>query len=177
MPAKIRLQRHGKKGRPFFHIVVADSRAPRDGRFIERIGAYNPITDPATIELNTERAAEWMMKGAQPTDTAKAILSYKGVMHRVHFNKGVAKGALTQEQADAKHESWMQEKSGKIDSKKIRLADASRIVLSTRLENESKVSEARAEALKKKAAEATFTPEETTQEADATASDETPSET
>ena len=104
MPTKIRLQRHGKKGKPYFHIVVADGRAPRDGRFIERIGSYNPITNPATIEIDNDRATDWMMKGAQPTDTTRAILSYKGVLFRVHLNKGVAKGMLTQEQADAKYD-------------------------------------------------------------------------
>lgn len=173
MSAKIRLQRHGKKGRPFFHIVVADSRAPRDGRFIERIGSYNPITDPATIDLNTERAAEWMMKGAEPTDTAKAILSYKGVMFRVHLNKGVAKGAITQEQADAKYDIWIQEKANKIDAKKTRLSDASKKDHSSRIAQELKVSDARAEAIKKKAAEALFTPEEVSPEADTAPAAET----
>ena len=153
MPVKIRLQRHGKKGRPFFHIVVADSRAPRDGRFIERIGAYNPITDPATIELNTERAADWMMKGAQPSETAKAILSYKGVMYRVHLNKGVEKGAITQEQADAKFGTWNEQKSGKIEAKKTRLSTESSEAMKARLAQEAKVNEARIENQKKREAE------------------------
>ena len=173
MSAKIRLQRHGKKGRPFFHIVVADSRAPRDGRFIERIGSQNPITDPATIDLNTERAAEWMMKGAEPTDTAKAILSYKGVMFRVHLNKGVAKGAITQEQADAKYDVWIQEKANKIDAKKTRLSDATKKDHTSRIAQELKVSDARAEAIKKKAAEALFTPEEVSPEAESAPATET----
>jgi small subunit ribosomal protein S16 len=165
MPVKIRLQRHGKKGRPFFHIVVADSRAPRDGRFIERIGSYNPITDPATIELNTDVAASWMMNGAQPSETAKAILSYKGVLYRVHLNKGVAKGVMTQEQADEKFIAWTQEKHNKIDAKKKRLSDDTDKTLKSRLAAESKVKEARAEALKKKELEATFTPEAAPEEA------------
>lgn len=161
MPVKIRLQRHGKKGRPFFHIVVADSRAPRDGRFIERIGSYNPITDPATIELNTDLASAWMMKGAQPSDTAKAILSYKGVLYRVHLNKGVEKGVMSQEQADAKFAAWSDEKTNKIDTKKKRIADDSDKSSKARLVAESKVKDARADALKKKELEATFTPEVT----------------
>lgn len=154
MPAKIRLQRHGKKGKPFFHIVVADSRAPRDGRFIERIGSYNPITNPATIEIDNDRATDWLMKGAQPTDTTRAILSYKGVLYRVHLNKGVAKGMLTQEQADAKFDTWLQEKANKIDSKKKRLAEGKSKVMSARLENEAKVNQARMEARKIREAEA-----------------------
>ncbi|MBL7925054.1 MAG: 30S ribosomal protein S16 [Bacteroidia bacterium] len=156
MPTKIRLQRHGKKGKPFFHIVVADGRAPRDGRFIERIGSYNPISNPATIDIDTDRAADWMMKGAQPTDTTRAILSYKGVLYRVHLNKGVEKGKLTQEQADAKFEAWLQEKAGKIESKKKKIADSKNSVLSTRLENEAKVNAARLEERKRKEAEATL---------------------
>ena len=158
MPTKIRLQRHGKKGKPFFHIVVADGRAPRDGRFIERIGSYNPISNPATIDIDTDRAADWMMKGAQPTDTTRAILSYKGVLYKVHLNKGVSKGVLTQEQADAKFEAWVQEKANKIDSKKKSIADSKAKALSSRLATESKVNEAREEARKRKEAEAALTP-------------------
>ena len=142
MPAKIRLQRHGKKGRPFFHIVVADSRAPRDGRFIERIGSYNPISNPATIDLNIEKATEWIMNGAQPTDTTRAILSYKGVLYRVHLNKGVTKGALTQEQADAKFSAWMEANTNKIENKKSRLATEKSKDSSARLAAETKANEA-----------------------------------
>jgi len=122
MPVKIRLQRHGKKGFAFFHIVIADGRAPRDGKFIEKIGTYNPNTNPATIELNNEKALSWLKKGAQPTDTARAILSYKGVMLKLHLDKGVAKGALTPEQVDAKMEKWLQEKQSKIEGKVSNLA-------------------------------------------------------
>jgi small subunit ribosomal protein S16 len=154
MPTKIRLQRHGKKGRPFYHIVVADSRAPRDGRFIERIGSYNPISNPATIDIDSNRALDWMMKGAQPTETARAILSYKGILYRVHLAKGVAKGSITQELADSKYEAWMQEKAGKIEQKKSRLAENSSRSLKARLEAEAKVNEARLEARKVKEAEA-----------------------
>jgi small subunit ribosomal protein S16 len=114
MAVKIRLQRRGRKKRPFYHIVVADARAPRDGRFIEKIGIYNPMTTPATIDLNRDRAFEWLMNGAQPTHTARAILRFKGVMYRKHLQRGVEKGALTQEQADTMLANWIAEKDAKI---------------------------------------------------------------
>ena len=117
MPVKIRLARHGKKGYAFYHIVVADSRAPRDGKFIEKIGTYNPNTNPATIDLNFDKALEWLQKGAQPTDTCRAILSYKGVMYKKHLLGGVAKGAFDEAAADAKFEKWMSEKAAKISAK------------------------------------------------------------
>lgn len=177
MPAKIRLQRHGKKGKPFFHIVVADSRAPRDGRFIERIGSYNPITNPATIDIDSDRALDWLMKGAQPTDTTRAILSYKGILYRVHLNKGVAKGVMTQEQADAKFDTWVQEKANQIDSKKKSLADGKSKAMSTRLENEAKVNQARLEARKIKEAAAALAAAEAANAASAAeAAPEAPSE-
>ena len=118
MAVKIRLQRHGKKNFAFFHIVVADSRAPRDGRFIEQLGSYNPNTNPATIILNSERALAWLNVGAQPTLTAKRLLSYEGVLLAKHLQEGVKKGALTQEQADAKLAAWKSEKAAKINAKK-----------------------------------------------------------
>ena len=124
MATKIRLQRHGRKKRAFFHIVVADSRAPRDGRFIEKIGTYNPITNPATIDINLDKAVQWMENGAQPTDTARAILSYKGVMYKRHLQIGVKKGALTQEQADAKFAEWLESKESKVGAKRDSLAQA-----------------------------------------------------
>ena len=114
MPTKIRLQRHGRKGYAFFHIVAADSRAPRDGKYIEKLGVYNPNTNPATIELDFDNAVSWLENGAQPTDTCRAILSYKGVMYKKHLNGGVRKGAFTQEEADARFEKWMNEKTAKI---------------------------------------------------------------
>ncbi|MEO5572758.1 MAG: 30S ribosomal protein S16 [Bacteroidia bacterium] len=117
MPVKIRLQRFGKKANPYYHIVVADGRAPRDGKFIEQIGSYNPKTNPASIELNVDKALDWLNKGAQPTDTTRAILSYRGVMYRLHLNKGVKKGAFTQEQADEKYTSWLEQKNLKISQK------------------------------------------------------------
>ena len=109
MPVKIRLARRGKKGYPFYHIVVADSRAPRDGKFIENIGSYNPNTNPATINLDFEKALDWLQKGAQPTDTCRAILSYKGVLMKKHLLGGVSKGAFTQEVAEAKFAQWLEQ--------------------------------------------------------------------
>ena len=136
MSTKIRLARHGRKAKPFYHIVVADSRAPRDGRFIEKLGTYNPNTNPATIEVNFDSAVSWLEKGAQPTDTAKAILSYQGALLKVHLNKGVKKGALTQEQADAKFDAWKAEKMGLIESKKNKLGDAAAAKAKSNLEAE-----------------------------------------
>jgi len=124
MPVKIRLQRHGKKGKPFFWIVAADARAKRDGKYLEKIGTYNPNTNPATIDLNIDSAVQWLHNGAQPTDTAKAILSYKGALLKHHLDGGVRKGALTQEQADAKLATWLDAKSGKVDAKKDGLSKA-----------------------------------------------------
>jgi len=115
MPTKIRLQRHGRKSYAFFHIVVADSRAPRDGKNIEKLGVYNPNTNPATIELDIDSTLTWLENGAQPTDTCRAILSYKGVLYKKHLQGGVKKGAFSQEEADAKFEKWLNDKSSKIE--------------------------------------------------------------
>jgi small subunit ribosomal protein S16 len=123
MPVKIRLQRRGRKKSPFYHIVVADARAPRDGRFIEKLGTYNPMTKPATIELNRDSAYEWLMKGAQPTDTARAILRFKGVLYRKHLERGVKKGALTQEQANEKYQAWIDVKEEKIAARRAETAE------------------------------------------------------
>jgi small subunit ribosomal protein S16 len=117
MSARIRLQRFGKKNKPYYHIVIADTRAPRDGKYIERIGDYNPNTNPATINLNNDKAVEWLLKGAQPSDTAKAILSYKGAMYQKHLAVGVTKGALTEDQAAKKLTTWLEEKDAKIKAK------------------------------------------------------------
>jgi len=114
---KLRLRRQGRKGKPFYYIVAADARAPRDGRFIERIGSYNPNTNPATIDLNLDDAVRWLGNGAVPTDTCRAILSYKGAMYKHHLNKGVNKGALTQDQADEKFNAWLSEKESKVSAK------------------------------------------------------------
>jgi small subunit ribosomal protein S16 len=124
MATKIRLQRHGKKGKPFYYIVVADARAPRDGRFIERLGSYNPNTNPATIDINFDKTLDWVNDGAQPTDTVRAILSYKGVLYKKHLQGGVKKGALTEEQADTKFTAWLEQKDGKITGKKSNLSTA-----------------------------------------------------
>ena len=124
MSVKIRLQRHGKKGKPFYWVVAADARSKRDGKFLEKIGTYNPNTNPATIDLNLESAVQWLHNGAQPTDTARAILSYKGALLKHHLDGGVRKGALTQEQADAKLATWLEAKSGKVDAKKDGLSKA-----------------------------------------------------
>ena len=154
MAVKIRLQRHGKKNFAFFHIVVADSRSPRDGRFIEQLGSYNPNTNPATIVLNTERALAWLKVGAEPTLTARRILSYEGVLLRNHLDGGVAKGALTQEQADRKFADWKEGRDAKIEAKQQGISRAAVEKARAAKEAEVKVSEARAEALAKKAAEA-----------------------
>ncbi len=124
MPAKIRLQRHGKKGSAFYHIVIADGRAPRDGKFIEKIGTYNPNTNPASIELSFDKALQWLKNGAQPTETARAILSYKGVLMKLHLDKGVAKGALTADQADSRLAKWLEEKTSKIEGKRSNLKNS-----------------------------------------------------
>ena len=155
MATKIRLARHGKKGYAFYHIVVADSRAPRDGRFIEKLGTYNPNTNPAAIELNFDRAVEWVSKGAQPTDTTRAILSYKGVMYKKHLLGGVAKGAFTEAEAEARFEKWMKEKAGKIDAKTNKLSADKAADEKARQAAETKVKEEKAKAIaaKKAAAE------------------------
>ena len=144
MAVKIRLQRHGKKGKAFFHIVIADGRAPRDGKFIEKIGTYNPTTNPATINIDSDKALTWLNNGAQPTDTCKAILSYKGVMYKKHLQGGIAKGALTQEQADAKFEKWLADKEAKVSNKVNTLATSKKDDYATRMAAESAAKEAKA---------------------------------
>ena len=123
MPVKMRLQRKGRKRRPFYHIVVADVRAPRDGRFIERLGSYNPMTKPATIEIDRDKAYDWLEKGAQPTDTVRAILRFKGVYYKRHLMRGVKKGALTQEEAEGKYTEWIEAKEAKIAARKAKTAE------------------------------------------------------
>lgn len=147
MPAKIRLQRHGKKSYAFYHIVIADGRAPRDGKFIEKIGTYNPNTNPATIDLNVDKALTWLQNGAQPTDTCRAILSYKGVLYKKHLLGGVAKGALTEEQANAKFAKWLEEKTAKVEGKKTKLSEAKKSLDQKRMEAEKAVKEAKAAAI------------------------------
>jgi len=172
MPVKIRLQRHGKKGKPFFWIVAADSRAKRDGKFLEKLGTYNPNTNPATIDLNLDGAVQWLHNGAQPTDTARAILSYKGALLKHHLDGGVRKGALTQEQADAKLAAWLDEKAGKVTAKTDGLAKAKEDAKAKALKAEKEYNEKRAAAKVEEAAEEAPATEEnveaTTEEAPAT---------
>jgi small subunit ribosomal protein S16 len=185
MSVKIRLARHGKKGYAYFHIVVADSHAPRDGRFIERIGTYDPNTNPATIDIDGDKALDWMAKGAQPTDTCRRILSYRGVLLKKHLLEGVKKGALTEEAANAKWDAWMQEKERQVQAKRNELAQSGRDAVKARLDAEAKAKEAKAavvaqkkseqalkEAKEKAAQEAAETVEETAP--GATAETETP---
>lgn len=157
MSVKIRLQRHGKKGKPFYWVVAADARSKRDGKFLEKLGTYNPNTNPATIDLNIEKAAQWLHNGAQPTDTARAILSYTGALLKHHLDGGVRKGALTQEQADAKLAAWLEEKANKVDAKKAGLSKAEADAKAKALKAEKEANEKRiaAQAEAAKAAEAT----------------------
>ncbi len=150
MSTKIRLSRHGRKGRPFYHVVIADSRAPRDGRYIEKVGTYDPNTNPATIDLNFDRALYWLQVGAQPTDTAKRILSYKGVLMKKHLLEGVKKGAFDAAAAEAKFEAWMKEKDAKVQAKISKLAQEGDAAAKVRLE----VRAAKEEVIAKKRAEA-----------------------
>jgi small subunit ribosomal protein S16 len=172
MAVKIRLARHGKKNFAFFHIVVADSRAPRDGRFIEEIGIYNPNTNPATIDINGDKALKWLMNGAQPTETCRRILSYKGILLKKHLQEGVRKGAITQDVADQRWDAWTEEKLSKVEKKKSDLAQNDHTVKKAAIEAEAKINEARASEIAsrkveeaKLAAEAAAKAEETETEA------------
>jgi small subunit ribosomal protein S16 len=158
MAVKIRLARRGRKKLAKYDVVVADARSPRDGKFIEKIGTYNPLTVPATIDLNDEKAFQWLMNGAQPSDTVKAMLSYRGVMLRKHLQIGVVKGAVTQEQADAKLAAWVKEKEAKIQTKRDSVSKSKLDSAKARKEAETKVKEARAEAIRKKAEAAAAIP-------------------
>ncbi|MET1258113.1 30S ribosomal protein S16 [Flagellimonas sp. DF-77] len=146
MPVKIRLQRHGKKGKPFYWIVAADSRSKRDGKFLEKLGTYNPNTNPAAINLNVDNSVKWLQNGAQPTDTARAILSYKGVMLKKHLLGGVAKGAFSAEEAEKKFNAWLEEKEKGIQSKKDGLDKAKEDAKAKALEAEKEFSDKRAAA-------------------------------
>ncbi|SRX52265.1 30S ribosomal protein S16 [Aequorivita sp. CIP111184] len=174
MPVKIRLQRHGKKGKPYFWIIAADSRSKRDGKFLEKLGFYNPTTNPAQIDLNVDSAVKWLQNGAQPTDTARAILSYKGALMKNHLAGGVRKGALTEEQAEAKFNEWLESKKGTIDHKKATLTDAQQKAKAEAIAAEKAVSDKRAA---EAAAAAAPAEEEATEEVEATAetaTEETP---
>jgi small subunit ribosomal protein S16 len=171
MSVKIRLQRHGKKQKPFYWIVAADARAKRDGRFLEKLGTYNPNTNPATIELNLDQAVQWLHNGAQPTDTARAILSYKGALLKHHLDGGIRKGALTQEQADAKLAAWIEDKAGKVNAKKEGLTKAQQDAKAKALKAEKVANEKRVNA----AAEA-LKAAEVTEEVEEVVAEETPVE-
>ena len=164
MPVKIRLQRHGKKGKPYYWIVAADARAKRDGKYLEKLGAYNPNTNPATIDLNIDKSVEWLQNGAQPTDTARAILSYKGALLKNHLAGGVQKGALTEEQAEKKFNAWLEEKATKVQAKADGLSKADAEAKALALEAEKAVNEARI---------AAATPVEEAEEAEVATSEET----
>ena len=183
MATRIRLQRHGKKSKAFFHLVVADSRAKRDGKFIEKLGTYNPNTNPATIEINFESTLKWVRTGAEMSDTARALLSYKGILYKNHLINGIKKGALTEADVETKFAAWQAEKDGKIDAKKNGLANNATASKAAALKAETEANAARAKAI-----EAKNTPEveeveevaaeETTEEtvAEETASEETATE-
>jgi small subunit ribosomal protein S16 len=148
MPVKIRLQRHGKKGKPFYWIVAADSRSKRDGKYLAKLGVYNPTTNPAQIELDVDGAVTWLHNGAQPTDTARAILSYKGALLKHHLAGGVRKGAMTEEEAEKKFNAWIEEKQSKVESKRNKVADAKEkekeaAIAAEKAKNEEKLAEAR----------------------------------
>ena len=138
MPTRIRLQRKGKKGRPYYHVVIADSRAPRDGKYIERIGAYDPNMNPAFVEVNVDKAMAWLQKGAQPSDTCRAILSYSGVVYKNHLANGIKKGAFDQAEADRRFELWLNEKNSKIEGKKSKLVQSAESATKDRLDSERK---------------------------------------
>ncbi|TFG78590.1 MAG: 30S ribosomal protein S16, partial [Flavobacteriales bacterium] len=174
MPVKIRLQRHGKKGKPFFWIVAADSRAKRDGKFLEKLGTYNPNTNPATIEIDVDHSVKWLQNGAQPSDTAKAILSYKGILLKHHLLGGVRKGALTEEQAEEKFNTWLEEKQNSIADKVGGLDKAKAEAKAKALKAEKEVSEKRALAAVEAEAPAAEAVEAVEEEATEAAAVETP---
>ena len=153
MATKIRLQRHGKKGKPFFHIVAADTRSKRDGKYIERLGSYNPNTNPATIDIDFDRCLNWLKTGAERTDTANAILKYKGVVYKYHLDRGVVKGAMTQDEADAKFDKWMVDKDSKLEGQVGDITKALDADSKARFKAETDVKEARAKVLLAKSSE------------------------
>ena len=181
MPVKIRLQRRGKKGKPYFWIIAADSRSKRDGKYLDKIGFYNPTTNPAQIDLDVDKAVQWLQNGAQPTDTARAILSYKGALMKNHLAGGVRKGALTEEQAETKFNEWLESKKGSIDHKKATLSEVKEKGKAEKLAaekavNEKRAAEAAAPAKEEAAEEVEATPETATEETPSTegATDEKP---
>ena len=173
MATRIRLQRHCKKGKPFFHLVTADSRSKRDGKFIEKLGTYNPNTNPATIEINFERTLDWVKKGAEMSETARALLSYKGILYKNHLINGVKKGALTMEEVETRYAKWEAEKAAKIEAKKTGLGQSADKLKADILKSETAIKEAKAKAI-----EAKNTPEvvEEAPAAEETASESTSTE-
>ncbi|MBX2978833.1 MAG: 30S ribosomal protein S16 [Flavobacteriales bacterium] len=174
MPTRIRLQRKGKKGRPYYHLVVADSRSPRDGKYIERIGAYDPNQNPAFIEIDREKALTWLQSGAQPSDTCRAILSYTGVVYKNHLANGVKKGAFTQEEADRRFDIWLNEKNTKIEAKKNGLLQGKDAATKARIEAETKKAADMAAALSAKLAAASAPPPAAAEETEAAAEEAAP---
>ena len=177
MSVKIRLQRHGKKGKPFYWVVAADARSKRDGKYLEKIGTYNPNTNPATIDLNLDSAVQWLHNGAQPTDTARAILSYKGALLKHHLDGGVRKGAMTQEQADAKLATWLEAKAGKVDAKKEGLTKAQADAKARAFKAEQKVNADRIAAAAKAEADAIAATEATEEVSEEATTEESNEET
>lgn len=167
MPTKIRLQRHGKKRYPYYHVVVADARAPRDGKFIEKLGTYNPNDNPATIDINFDRSLHWVKVGAQPTDTVRALLSYKGVMHKDHLDRGVLKGAFSQADADKKFDAWIKEKETKVAGKVESLTKAGAAAEKEKLDAEKEINTKKAAAILAKNSELAAAAEAETAEANA----------
>ena len=154
MAVKIRLQRHGKKGQPFYHIVIADARAARDGKFIEKIGTYNPLTNPATVVVNTESACKWLRNGAQPTDTARSLLRYKGVLYRYHLLRGVEKGAFSQEVADKRYSDFMEQREKQIADKMAKVRNDKNSKIKDALKHEEEVNQKKAQIVAEKRASA-----------------------
>ena len=179
MPVKIRLQRHGKKGKPFYWVVAADARAKRDGRYLEKIGTYNPNTNPATVDINVETAVKWLENGAQPTDTARTLLSYRGALLMHHLNGGVRKGAHTQEEADAKFEAWLENKESEIQAKVDGLSKTEAAARKSALDAEKAVNEKRiadAKAIEDEAAAAEAAAQAEAAAEEAAATEEAPAE-
>lgn len=176
MPAKIRLSRHGRKSRPYYHIVVADSRAPRDGRYIEKIGMYNPVTNPATIEIDFDKALDWLQKGALPTDTARSILSQKGIMYKKHLLEGVKKGAFSEEEAEQRFNSWMADKERKLVAEQEKVNKGKEEKAKARLEAEAKINEARKAELAKRNSELAAEAEASAKAEEAQEPEEAPAE-
>ncbi|MFA7275060.1 MAG: 30S ribosomal protein S16 [Crocinitomicaceae bacterium] len=150
MATRIRLQRHGKKGNAIFHLVAADARAKRDGKFIEKLGVYNPNTNPATVDINFDRTLHWVQVGAEMSDTARALLSYKGILHKNHLLKGIEKGALTAEQVEEKFAAWLADKEGKVQGKVEKLGSESNAAKTARLAAEKAAKEAKAKEIEAK---------------------------